>query len=437
MDVTRRVALKWAGGLALSAGALSSLIEACGGGTSTSTSSAKKVTSGTVRWRTDVSYVISDQKVLDAGKVDLPKLIVESSPVDYTAAGFTAMRLSIQSRLTDLLVAKSPKFLFLDPLLKSKLLRPLDDYYEAYNWKHYLNQPSTKHATRDGHIWMATTYLELPGLTYRKSTLNKLGLQPPQTWADFLMTLQELKGPGQIPITVGTRGFSFLMLLHNQLWSGIDPKSIEQVIFGNGKWTDPAPVAAAGAMVELWDKGYIDKDALSIQLGDAAERFLAGKAALNVTGSWFYATMKKQLGDDWDMLTPPGPGGKPTWSVGEDQGMVIPANAKDADAAAAWLNYMVTGNGVKALQDAGNLVASNAFAGQAIPQVAHLPTTTSTSSVYLFGWLPTATEDAWQQGVSSLFDKTQTPAQWCAQVQKAWEKDISNGNVPSNRGQLL
>jgi len=438
MEMRRRTLLKCGGGLALGAATLSDLLAACSLVPSASNGSAKAVTSGNVRWRTEAAYQDSDQQVLDALKQDMPNLKVDMSPVDDTAAGYSWMRLSIQSQLADLEVGKSPKFLFLDPLLKSNLLSPLDAYYDLYQWKQYLNPASTKHATRGGHTYMATTYLELPGLTYKKSTFDKLGIQqPPQKWDDFLAMLQELKGTGVDAITVGTRGFSFLMLLHNLLWSGIDAKSIENVIFGTGKWTDAAPVAAADAIVELWDKGFIDKDALSIQLSDAAERFLAGKATLNVTGSWFYATMKKSLSDDWDMFTPPGPGGKPTWTIGEDQGMVIPHNSKDPDAAAAFINYMVTGNGTKVLQAAGNLVASNKFQDLQIPQVKHLPISQSDTGVYLYGWLPTATEDAWQQGISSILDKTQSSAQWAAAVQKAWEQDIANGNVPANRAELL
>ncbi len=436
MQITRRDILKMGGGLALGAVALPSFLEACGT-SSTTTGSGKIVTKGTVRWSSDSAYQASDQKVLDALKVDMPNLNVVMTPTNTSAAGTTWANLAIQAGLADMLVGKSPKFLYLDPLLKAKLISPMDEYYTLYNWKQYLNPPSVKHATRDDHVWMATTYLELPGLTYKQSTLSKLGITPPQTWDDFLQMLKEVKGTGVSAITVGDRGFSFLMLLHNLLWSGIDAASIGKVIFGDGKWTDSAPVAAADAMLQLWDMGLIDKDALSIQLTDAAQRFLAGKAAFNVTGTWFYATMQTQLGSDWDMLTPPGPGGKPTWTIGEDQGMVIPHNSKDPDAAAAFINYMVSGNGVKALQDAGNLVASNKFAGQEIPQVAHLPTSQAEAGVYLYGWLPTATENAWQQGIASVLNRSQTSKQWAASVQTAWEQDIASGNVPANRASIL
>jgi raffinose/stachyose/melibiose transport system substrate-binding protein len=287
---------------------------------------------------------------------------------------------------------------------------------------------------------MVPLYLELPGLAYRPSVLKKYGLDaPPQNWADFKGVLKAAKDDGKIPLTVGSRGFSFVMLLQNMLWAAGDAKSIENVIFGDGKWTDGPFEESADAILELWKDGLIDPDATSIDLNAAGERFLAGDAVMNVTGTWFFATMQSTFGGtDWDLFTPPSRKGAPKWSLGEDESMVLPINSKDPDAAAALLNYLVAGEGAKVYTEQGNLMATNAAASSAIPQVQALPTgPDGDTAVYLYGWLAANASPAWQNGSTDLLTGAQTPAQYAQSVQTAWEQDIAQGNLPENRAQLL
>jgi ABC-type glycerol-3-phosphate transport system substrate-binding protein len=236
---------------------------------------------------------------------------------------------------------------------------------------------------------MVPLYLELPGIAYRPSVLKDLGQDgPPQTWDALLAVLRAAKAKGKIPLTVGCRGFSFTMLLQNMFWAAGDAKAIENVIFGNAKWTDGSFQDSAQAILDLWKAGLIDKDAPSIDINAAGERFLAGDAIMNVTGTWFFATMQSKFGGhDWDLFTPPAPNGGPKWSLGEDQSMVLPFNSKDPNAAAALLNYLVAGDGAKVYAEAGNLMATNAAASSSIPQVQALPTgPTGDTAVYLYGW---------------------------------------------------
>jgi raffinose/stachyose/melibiose transport system substrate-binding protein len=399
-------------------------------------------TTGMIRLQLETGPGKDFEQVIEAFNVDVPGIEVEFTQVDPATAGIQWHRIAIESGLTDLLSNENPKFLFLDPLLKAGMLMPLDQYAELYEWDKTVLAEALKRSSRSGQLWSLPLYYELCGVAYRKSTLEQVGAEVPQTWEEFLALLEKFQAEGMIPLTVGHRGFSQIQMLHYQLWAstgGVSgPGSIVDVIFGEGKFTDAPCIEAANGIIELYDQGLLDKDCLSITQDDAAERFLGGEAALHVTGTWFYSEMARTFGDDWDMFTAPGPGGAPVWCTGETEAMVIPHNSKDPDAAGRFLDYCVSDNGAKILREQGNVLSTKAFSELAIPQVQHLPVVTGEeSSLLIFGWMPQESQDAYQLGLGGILDRSVAVEQWAADVQKAWEQNIADGKVPADRSTLL
>ena len=95
-------------------------------------------------------------------------------------------------------------------------------------------------------------------------------------------------------MTSGVTPLSFLVMIHNMIWASMDPASISDIIFGNGKWTDGGAAAAAEAALSLWNQGLIDHDAPSISITAASDRFTAGDAVMSITGTWDFATHAEQ-----------------------------------------------------------------------------------------------------------------------------------------------
>lgn len=455
---SRRDLLKAAGVALIAFPSVGALLEACAGAGSTPTGSTPTgvpgtgsiataatgtaATSGKIRFRVETGEGGDFQKVIDSFKPAVPGIDVELTQVDVATAGVQWHVVAIQNGLVDLLSNENPKFLYLDPLLKANLLLPLDAYSGQYGWQNQMIAEALKRSSRDGKLWTLPLFYEYPGIAYRKSTLAALGVDVPKTYDDFVQLLQKGAASGKIALTVGHRGFSQIQMLHYMFWGSIGgvsgPGSIEDVIFGSGKFTDAPCVKAAQTIADLYKQGLIDKDAPSITQDDAAERFIGGKAAFHVTGTWFYSEMKTTFGDDWDMFTAPGPGGAPVWCSGETEAMVIPSNSKDPGAAARFLDFCVQGDGAKVLRQEGNVLASKKYAELAIPQVQHLPCVTGEkSSLLIFGWLPQRTQDAHQQGLGGVIDGSVAVNTWAQAVQTAWEKDIADGNVPANRASIL
>lgn len=396
-------------------------------------------TTGSIRMRMETGPGKDIEQVVNAFTAEVPGISVEFTQIDPASAGTQWARLAIDSELVDLVSNENPKFLFLDPLLRADVLAPLDEYAQLYGWSNVMLPAALTRSSRSGQLWTLPLYYELCGIAYRKSVLDSVGGTIPTTWDEFVALLTKFKDKGLIPLTVGHRGFSQIQMLHYQLWASTGgPDGAAGVIFGDKKWTDPEPVAAAQAIVDLYDQGLLDKDVLSITQDDAAERFIGGQAAMHVTGTWFYSEMERTFGDDWDMLTAPGPGGAPVWCTGETEAMVIPKNSKDPAAAARFLDYCVSGNGAKKLRELGNVLATTAFGELAIPQVQHLPVVTGEpSGLLIFGWMPQTSQDAYQQGLGGIIDKSVSVEDWANDVQRAWQEDIDNGDVPADRASIL
>jgi raffinose/stachyose/melibiose transport system substrate-binding protein len=377
------------------------------------------------------------EQAVTAFATDVPGISIDFTQVDPASAGEHWARLAIDSGLVDLVSIENPKFLFLDPMLRANTLSALDDYSALYKWSDVMIAEALKRSSRSGKLWTLPLYYELCGVAYRKSTLESVGATVPTTWEEFVALLGKFKEQGLIPLTVGHRGFSQVMMLHNQLWASMGgPTGIGDLIFGDGKWTDDVPVNAAKAIVDLFNQGLLDQDLLSITQDDAAERFIGGKAAMHVTGTWFYSEMERNFPGDWDMMTVPGPGGSPVWCTGETEAMSIPKNAKDPAAAARFLDYCVQGNGAKILRQLGNVLATTAYGDLAIDQVKHLPVVTGDpSALLIFGWLPQETQDAWQQGLGGILQGVSVE-DWTNDVQQAWQENIENGDVPEDRASI-
>ena len=395
------------------------------------------VSSGAIRLRMETGPGKDFEEVVAAFTSEFPGISVELTQIDPASAGAQWARLAIDSGLADLISIENPKFLFLDPMLRAGVLSPLDDYAAQYGWTEVMVPAALRRSSRSGQLWTLPLYYELTGVVYRKSVLDSVGGAVPSTWEEFVELLTAFQGQGLIPLTVGHRGFSQVQMLHNQLWASIGGSDgIGTLIFGDGKWTDPAPVNAAQAIVDLYSQGLLDKDSVSITQDDAAERFLAGEAAMHVTGTWFYSEMERNFPGDWDMLTAPGPGGAPVWCTGETEAMSIPTNSQDPAAAAQFLDYCVAGNGAKILREQGNVLATTAFGDLAIPQVQHLPVVTGEpSALLIFGWLPQETQDAWQQGLGGILQGVPVE-EWAGDVQRVWEQNIENGDVPADRATI-
>jgi ABC-type glycerol-3-phosphate transport system substrate-binding protein len=193
---------------------------------------------------------------------------------------------------------------------------------------------------------------------YNVDLLNKLGVQPPQTWADVakLATLLKAKDPGVTPVVMPSGSDSwFLDEFVLTLVGQSDPTFFNDVRYNKGKWDTPSYVSALTAYQGLFKSGAIDKSTTDLAYANAMSTFFSGKAAMVFSGSW-ESTMLSEAYRKANKINIANIGVLPVPALTDpsqrslrsflDVTLGIPKASKHVAEAAAFIQYLSTGAGV-------------------------------------------------------------------------------------------
>jgi raffinose/stachyose/melibiose transport system substrate-binding protein len=185
---------------------------------------------------------------------------------------------------------------------------------------------------------------------YNKDLVKKAGLDfeaaPPKTVDEFYAACAKIKATGVVPIEMSMKdggGEAFVVPYWFGQVAGGTSKFMDLV---QGKTTfskEPAFLAAAKAEKALYDKGFTNKDILTLEDGEANNRILTGKGAMRIGGTWLISTYA-ELGDKLGMMTFPDiVAGAPitgTGIGGPGRILGISSYSKNADAAAKFIRFL-------------------------------------------------------------------------------------------------
>jgi ABC-type glycerol-3-phosphate transport system substrate-binding protein len=192
------------------------------------------------------------------------------------------------------------------------------------------------------------------GMFYNKKVLDGAGITSlPATWDEFLAMCETLKSKGIAPIALGSKNrwpaqfwFDYLVLRT----AGPDYRAA--LMNGTASYTDPEVKAAMAAWKELVDKGYFVANANADDWTDAADKVARGDAAMTLMGTWitgYWNGIELKPGEDYDFFEfPKMKDGVPNAAVGPVDGLVISANAPNAENAEKLLTFLVTDAAVQA-----------------------------------------------------------------------------------------
>ena len=193
---------------------------------------------------------------------------------------------------------------------------------------------------------------------YNVDLLKKLGVQPPQTWADVakLATLLKAKDPGVTPVVMPSGSDSwfldeFVLTLAGQS----DPNFFNNVRYNKGKWDTPSYVNALTAYQGLFKTGAIDKSTTDLAYANAMSTFFSGKAAMVFNGTW-ESTMLSEAYRKANKISLTNIGVLPAPALTDpsqrslrsflDVTLGIPKTAKHVKEAADFITYLSAGAGV-------------------------------------------------------------------------------------------
>ena len=291
------------------------------------------------RWNEANPTVQIDAKVLPFAQLtnqlaravatgDVPDLITINNPDNV---GF-----ALQGTLEDL-----------TPLVqRSKVIDPKQ--YTSFRW-------ST--VSWRGKIFGVPRESNTLALYYNADLFKAKGLdpaKPPRTWAELRAAAEKLTdssksiyGLGYSAIQSDEGSFQFLPVLYQ---SGASLNTLRS----------PEAVQALTYWADLMKSGFVSRDALTRRQYDVTNTFMAGNAAMVITGPWELPRVSKEVKFDWRVTTLPVRDGKniEASAIGGFN-WAVPKGAKNRDAAFRVIEFMSQPQQVQSAWPSGRMPATN------------------------------------------------------------------------------
>lgn len=325
--------------------------------------------------------------------------------------------------------------------VKAKQIIPLDPYMKAYGWdKRYSESirsvvsysPDAK-TFGSGNLYGMPQVGEVVGVFVNSKKLEALGLEKPNTWADFEKALETAKSKGETPLMLGNLDKWPAVHVFGAIQGQYVPADqIRALGFGNAgaNWRTPENTKAAQTLVDWAGKGYFNEGFNGLGYDPAWQAFSKGTGVFLIGGTWLQADLSKAMGADVSfMLPPPKDAGGTTYTTGASgQPFAITAKAKNPDAAAAYINYLTTPEAMAIIAETENLPvvdtaaqkAPNAL-GQQVFEAFGKASSDNGLLPYL-DWATPSMADTIGGALQDLLAKKQTPEQ----VLDTLEKDYAD-----------
>lgn len=251
--------------------------------------------------------------------------------------------------------------------VKAGELRPLDAYADAYKWGERFPQSVLQYSQYSadgktfgkGNLYGVPQVGEVVGVFYNKAKLSQLGLQQPQTWADFEAALAKAKAAGEVPLMLGNLDKWPAIHVFGSVQARTTPQDqITELAFGRpgATWTTPENTKAAQTLVDWVDKGYFNKGLNGLGYDPAWQAFSKGQGVFLIGGTWLQADLQKAMGSNVGFMLPPGEtAGKPVATGGTGLPFAVTSKSAHPDAAAAYLDFITDQQAMSVLAKTGNL----------------------------------------------------------------------------------
>ena len=235
------------------------------------------------------------------------------------------------------------------------LLLNLDPYVTAYGWDKWSpamlvqNRVDENGQRGSGSLFAAGLNYSMTGIFYNKDLAAQIGMtEPPKTLAELETLLQAAKDAGLQPIMQwgdAASGMGLAFPLQNLMASLGPTEPINDWIFQkDGAAIDTPANLEAAQHLETWVKnGYFPADINATSYTQANARFGTGEGVFMFNGDWQNAAYDAALpGKVGVFLMPPATEGGPHGAMSAPFTFGIAANAKHADCAAFFLNWVAT-----------------------------------------------------------------------------------------------
>ena len=261
-------------------------------------------------------------------------------------------------------------------LVKGGLLKPLDAYADAYGWNDRwsktlldLNKFSSDGKQfGSGDLYGVSQQGEIVGVFYNRDMVKTV----PKTFEEFESMLAAAKKKGQTPISFGNLdkfgGIHEFQTVQNQFASKDATRNF--VFAKDGASFDTSENKEAATTLQDWaKKGYFTKDFNGTGYDPAWQQFTKGKGPFTIAGTWITSDALTALGDKLGFFLMPGKeaGAQPVSLGGESLPWGITAKSKNADVAAAYIDFITNAKAADVQVETDNLPATPATTEPSAP----------------------------------------------------------------------
>ncbi len=222
------------------------------------------------------------------------------------------------------------------------LIMDISDLWEREGWTESYPKGFRALSTVDGKQYFVPSSYYWWAVYYNKRIFDEYGLEPPETWDEFLEVCATLKENGITPITIGTKfrwtaagWFDYLNMRVNGPQFHID------LMLGKEKYNDPRVKEVFETWKVLLDNGYFLDNAASYTWQEAVPFMVQDKAAMYLMGQFIMDSIPEDQQDNFDFFRFPII--DPDVPIGEDaptDGYFAAANAPHPEAAKEFLAYL-------------------------------------------------------------------------------------------------
>ncbi|WP_018143300.1 ABC transporter substrate-binding protein [Alloscardovia criceti] len=324
--------------------------------------------------------------------------------------------------------------------VRGKHVISLEEYATLYGWDIPDSQAMSYRVDASGKIGSGNLYavpdaVSMTGMYWNTAVAQSLGItQAPQSMDELEKDLQIAKDAGVTPMIMPAKegGTSFI---YQALWTN---NSGAEVVNNWIYQKDGATINEEGAIkaaetIQNWaNSGYFSSDAVALDGTTAVGRFTQGEGLFFPAGSWFSSSLNESLGSNVGFFAFPGSTADQTGSAASNAvtPFGIPSNAKNKNAAAAFLNFLMSDearqiavkHGYPAIGE-GELTSDNPLLTQILQAQTQLVSADNTTD-----YINNATAAMQASGIipnfQTLIDGSQTPQEFVQALQKQYDSEV-------------
>lgn len=227
-------------------------------------------------------------------------------------------------------------------LVKNNASIDLTAQYTEYKWESRFTEAALGPVKQYGGFHGVPWKLNGEAMYYNKALFEQAGIKKlPTTMDELNDAAAKLKDAGITPIQFGgTVNWHVMRLLDTFLEGYCGSEKFDKLVTKQANWGQEECVTESFTNLQKWSKDYFNPGFIGINNDESSALFFSGKAAMALEGDWFNSQIKdKAKVEDFGVFPLPTGTGR---MYGFEQAMYVTKDSKHADAAAKFLDFMMS-----------------------------------------------------------------------------------------------